>query len=287
MNSPDDTLARQRCLEQASLHLLAAEGELAAVIDETSDRNASQANVESRLRQARAELNQARQELHRTANLMNSITLTQSQLGFVADDAFLHAYDEDDLAKLSEATQQLRLIYQGLGGTSHFDDYDDDILSRAHDKKARKKKLATIGMSILLLLGLPYVGCQINNHPERVENALWERLTPHCEKHPECLQALGSSLPDCAKAQVRWGRLLINTLASRQGGDAPSLIEDWSDVVDCINRAAGKRILDEILVTTNMTPSAFHRMHNKVGIKSGYKPELDLPIGQLPNEKKP
>jgi hypothetical protein len=286
MHSSDDSFAIQRGLEQTNLHLLAAEGELAAATDETGDRNASADNIESRLRQARSELHQARHELHRTASLMDSVTLARCNLGFVAGAEFLQADAEGDLAQLSAAAKRLRSIYQGLGGPTN--DYDDDnVLTRAQDKKSRNKRLAKIGFSIVLALYLPYVGWQIKTYPERVDNALLERLTPHCESHPECLQALSVAVPDCAKAQLRWGLFLLNTLGPSRRGDAPALIHDWSEVIDCVNRAAGKRILDEVLVTNNMTPSAHDKLAQEVGKKGSYKPALDLPIGQNPNEKKP
>ena len=199
-------------LEQAGLHLLVAEGELAAVIDASATRNGNQAEQLNRLRLAQSELHQAQVELHQTAKIIGAASLASKRLDYLVNPEAISANQLAlDVDILGGAARDLRAIFQALGG-KHDEDGDSHILIQAGKKYASRKRLTLI----LALIALPVYGVKLFNdyqhRPQVIKQAVLAETQNFCVAFSNCTPPSESVIEGCIPEEAPFERL-IKTMA--------------------------------------------------------------------------
>ena len=201
---------RAQLLEQMELHLLVAEGELAAVIDVQSARDRNYAEHLNRLRLAQTELHQAQVELHRLAQIIGAASLASKRLDYLVNPASITANQlELEVNVLGSAAHELRVIYHALGGQRDIDEHDD-ILTQAQRKNTNKKRLALIA----LMIGLPIYAIVIINQyydrPDEIRQAVLAETQNFCEAFSNCKQPPEDVVLNCIPQETPFERLVYS-----------------------------------------------------------------------------
>ena len=209
MNRTDEpSEQRAKLLEQIGLHLLVAEGEIAAVIDVQSARDRSYSEHLNRLRLAQTELYQAQVELHRLAKIIGVASLASKRLDYLVEPTSITANQlELEINLLGSTAHELRTIYHALGGRR---DDDDDILTQAQRKRTNTKRLTLLVLVISLPIYATIAINQYHNRPAEIRQAVLAETQNFCVAFSKCKQLPEAVVLDCIPQETPFERLVFS-----------------------------------------------------------------------------